>query len=123
MYAALPAAAAPILAMAQVVGPAARNRAVQGLLKRVVSRLPGPSAETRAKTRGQLWGEVTDADGTSVTGTITTLDPYDLTADAMVRIARKLAAGDVAPGAYTPSKAFGPDFVRELDGAEVHVPA
>ena len=24
------------------------------------------------------------------------------------------------PGALTPSQAFGPDFVRELDGTEVH---
>jgi short subunit dehydrogenase-like uncharacterized protein len=26
----------------------------------------------------------------------------------------------VEPGALTPSQAFGADFVRELDGSEVH---
>ena len=55
-----------------------------------------------------------------MTGTVTTLDPYDLTADSVVRIAPRLAAGTVAPGAYTPSQALGADFVRELDGIKVH---
>jgi len=123
VYAALPALAAPLLALAQMAGPAARSRPVQGLLRRVAGRLPGPSAETRAKTQGQLWGEATDAHGTAVTGTITTLDPYDLSADAVVRIARRLAAGTMAPGAFTPSQAHGADFVRELDGTEVRSPA
>ena len=63
---------------------------------------------------------MTDAAGRSVSGTLTTLDPYDLTADSVVRIARRLSAGTVAPGAYTPSQALGADFVRELDGAKVH---
>jgi short subunit dehydrogenase-like uncharacterized protein len=93
---------------------------VQRVLKRVVGRLPGPSAETRGKTQGQLWGEVSDDTGHSVSGTVTTLDPYDLTADSVVRIAQRLAAGAVAPGAYTPSQAFGADFMRELDGIKVH---
>jgi len=120
VYAAFPPAMAPVMALAQVAGAATRRSMVQGLLKRVVGRLPGPSAETRAKTQGQLWGEVTDAAGTSVSGTITTLDPYDLTADSVVRIAQRLVSGAVAPGAYTPSQALGADFVSQLDGAKVH---
>ncbi len=120
VYAALPPAIAPVMALAQVAGPATRSSLVQGILKRVVGRLPGPSAETRAKTQAQLWGQVTDATGTSVSGTITTIDPYDLTADSVVRIAQRLVSGTVAPGAYTPSQAFGADFVRDLDGTKVH---
>ncbi len=120
VFAALPPSIAPVMALAQAAGGATRNRMVQGMLKRVVGRLPGPSAETRAKTQGQLWGQVTDAAGKSLTGTVTTLDPYDLTADAVVRIAQRLVSGRVAPGAYTPSQALGADFVRELDGAKVH---
>ena len=122
VYAALPPAMAPVMALAQGVGAATRSRAVQGLLKRVVGRLPGPSAEARAKNQGQLWGQATDAAGKIVTGTVTTLDPYDLTADSVVRIAQRLAAGTVAPGAYTPSMALGADFVRDLDGAKVNDP-
>jgi saccharopine dehydrogenase (NAD+, L-lysine-forming) len=120
VYAAMPAAIAPVMALAQAAGAATRTRMVQGVLKRVVGRLPGPSAETRGKTQGQVWGEVSDDAGHSVSGTLTTLDPYDLTADSVVRIAQRLAAGRVAPGAYTPSQALGADFVRELDGIKVH---
>jgi len=119
VYAALPAAVTPMVALAQAAGPATRNRFVQATLKRVVGRLPGPSAEARAKNQGQLWGEVSDAGGRTVSGRVTTLDPYDLTADAVVRIVHRVSSGSVAPGAYTPSKALGPDFVRELDGAKV----
>jgi saccharopine dehydrogenase (NAD+, L-lysine-forming) len=120
VYAALPPAIAPMVALAQMAGAATRSSVVQGLLKRVVGRLPGPSAETRAKTQGQLWGQVTDVTGRTATGTITTLDPYDLTADSVVRIAQRLASGGVAAGAYTPSQALGADFVRDLDGTKVH---
>ncbi len=120
VYAAVPPSLAPVMALSQVAGSATRSRVVQGLLKRAVGRLPGPSAETRAKTKGQLWGQVTDATGKSVTGTVTTIDPYDLTADSVVRIAQRLVSGTVAPGAYTPSQALGADFVRGLDGITVH---
>jgi saccharopine dehydrogenase (NAD+, L-lysine-forming) len=120
VYAALPAVVGAITGVAQMAGPAARSGLVQGILKRVVGRLPGPSAKVRSEGAGQLWGQVSDRNGHRIQGTITTLDGYDLTADAVVRIAPLLAAGKVEAGAHTPSQAFGPDFVRELDGAVVH---
>ena len=119
VYAALPGVVGAITSLAQLAGPATRRAVVQGTLKRVVSRLPGPSAKARSESQGQLWGQVTAPDGTAATGTITTLNGYDLTADSVVRIATELAAGKVEPGALTPSRAFGPDFVRELDGTRV----
>jgi saccharopine dehydrogenase (NAD+, L-lysine-forming) len=120
VYAALPAVVGAISAAAQMAGPAARSSLVQGALKRAVSRLPGPSAKARSEGHGQLWGQVSDRNGTRVSGTITTLNGYDLTADSVVRIAQSLTAGKVETGALTPSQAFGADFVRELDGTEVH---
>jgi saccharopine dehydrogenase (NAD+, L-lysine-forming) len=120
VYAALPAVVAAITGAAQMAGPAARNSLVQGTLKRLVSRLPGPSANARAGGAGQLWGQVTDRNGKRLQATVTTLNGYDLTADSVVRIAQLLCAGKVEPGALTPSQAFGADFVRELDGSEVH---
>jgi saccharopine dehydrogenase (NAD+, L-lysine-forming) len=120
VYAALPAAVGAITGVAQMAGPAARSGLVQGALKRLVSRLPGPSAKARSEGIGQLWGQVTDRNGKRLQGTITTLNGYDLTADSVVRIAQMLAAGKVEPGALTPSQAFGADFVRELDGSQVH---
>ena len=120
VYAALPAAVLPVLALGQAAGPAARNRLVRGALKRLAGRLPGPSAETRSKNQSQIWGEATDDEGKSVSGRISTLDPYDLTADSVVRIVARLQSGTVEPGAHTPSRALGPEFVRELDGIKVY---
>src|SRR5580658_7663213 len=120
VYAALPAAVGAIGGVAQMAGPAARSPLVRGTFKRLVGRLPGPSAKARSEGLGQLWGQVSDRNGMRVQGTITTLNGYDLTADSVVRIAQLLSAGKVEPGALTPSQAFGPDFVRELDGAVVH---
>jgi short subunit dehydrogenase-like uncharacterized protein len=120
VYAALPAAVGAITGAAQMAGPAVRNRLVQGSLKRLVGRLPGPSAKARTDGTGELWGQVSDRNGRRIQGTITTLNGYDLTADAVVRIAGLLSDGKVETGALTPSQAFGPDFVRELDGTKVH---
>jgi saccharopine dehydrogenase (NAD+, L-lysine-forming) len=120
VYAALPAAVGAIAGVAQMAGPAVRSRLVQGALRRVVGRLPGPTAKARSEGTGELWGQVSDRNGNRVQGTITTLNGYDLTADAVVRIVQLVTSGKVPAGALTPSQALGPDFVRELDGARVH---
>jgi saccharopine dehydrogenase (NAD+, L-lysine-forming) len=119
VYAALPAAMGPIAALAEAAAPVANSRVLQGILKRVVGRLPGPSAAVRAKSTAQLWGQVTDATGRAVSGTMTTPNPYDLTADAVVAIATRIVSGAVAPGAHTPSVALGAEFARELEGVKV----
>lgn len=123
VYAALSRPLAAMAATAPLLGPVARSRAVQRFLKAVTGRLPGPSAAVRAANPMMLWGEAVDRDGRTVTGTVSTLNGYDLTADAVVRIATRLAQGTVPTGALTPSRALGADFVRELDGTEVRVPA
>jgi len=120
VYAALPAVVGAITGVAQMAGPATRSPLVQGIFKRLVARLPGPSAKARSEGHAQIWGQVTDRNGTRVQGTVTTLNAYDLTADAVIRVAQMVTAGKVEPGAHTPAQAFGPDFVRELDGATVH---
>jgi saccharopine dehydrogenase (NAD+, L-lysine-forming) len=42
-----------------------------------------------------------------------------LTADSVVRATRLLLDGVAAPGAHTPSSAFGADYVGTLDGVRV----
>ncbi len=87
----------------------------------LVGRLPaGAGAAARARSRCEVWGEVRDASGRAVSGTLTGPDPYDLTADAVVRAVTRI--GDVAPGAHTPATAFGPEFVETLDGVSVTTP-
>ena len=92
-----------------------------------VKRSPGPgrpaggrpSEEVRETARSYLWGEVKDAAGHAVTSTIETPEGYRLTAVSAVTIVERVLAGKVPPGAWTPSKAFGADFVAELPGVFV----
>lgn len=91
--------------------------AVQSAGAALVDRLvKGPSEAKQSAGRTEVWGRVRHADGRSVSATVTVPGPYALTADAIVRGVAKLAAGEVTPGAHTPSSAFGADFVFELDG-------
>jgi saccharopine dehydrogenase (NAD+, L-lysine-forming) len=121
VYAALPGAAGTLASVAEAVGPLVRGAGVQRLLKRVVGRLPGPTSAARAKDGGQLWCEVTGPEGGRATGTMSTPNGYDLTADAVVTIARRVLAGDVVPGAHTPSSALGSGFAGELAGVRVQI--
>jgi saccharopine dehydrogenase (NAD+, L-lysine-forming) len=109
--------------MAAVGGRLLKYAPVREFLRAAVRRgAPGPSAQVRARTRSQIWAEVRSATGRR-SGTLTGPNAYDLTADAVVRAAVRLAGQGpgvgAKPGAHTPATAFGPDFVRELDGVTV----
>lgn len=103
----------------QYLAPLLRMPAVQQAGAMLVDRLvKGPSEAKQSSGRAEVWGRVRHADGRAVSGTLTLPGPYALTADSIVRGVAKLAAGEVAPGAHTPSSAFGADFVHELDGVD-----
>jgi short subunit dehydrogenase-like uncharacterized protein len=70
----------------------------------------------RATARTYLWGEAKNAAGAAVTATLETPEAYRLTAVSAVECARRAAAGQVPPGAWTPSKAFGAGYITELEG-------
>ncbi len=93
---------------------------VQWILKKQIERkVKGPNAAERARDGMQLWGEVTDGAGGSMTIRIKTPEGYSLTAEAGVEAVSRIMKGDVPTGALTPSMAFGADFVTELTGVEV----
>ncbi|HTG32851.1 MAG TPA: saccharopine dehydrogenase NADP-binding domain-containing protein [Thermoanaerobaculia bacterium] len=85
----------------------------------VERREAGPSEELRETGRVFLWGEAKDAAGHAVTSTIETPEAYRLTAVSAVESVERVLAGKVPPGAWTPSKAFGADFIAELPGVFV----
>jgi short subunit dehydrogenase-like uncharacterized protein len=95
-------------------GPAA---AVADSLAR---RVRGPGAATRSGGRAEVWARATDG-ARAATATLTTPNPYDLTADSLVRAASRLAApaAGLTPGVHTPATAFGSGYVAELDGVAV----
>jgi short subunit dehydrogenase-like uncharacterized protein len=92
------------------------------LARRVDRRDPGPGPEARAKGRTYLWGEVRDAAGATATATLETPEAYAFTAVSAVSAVERVLAGGIGgvpPGAWTPSRAFGPDFVAGLPGVVV----
>jgi saccharopine dehydrogenase (NAD+, L-lysine-forming) len=129
-----------VYARVPTAGSRGRLRAVaaQRLLRYAVARRiaeravgrrpPGPSPAARAATRVEVWGEVRDRTGASLSATLVGPNGYDLTADAVVRAAGYLVAGTgpagrIAPGAHTPATALGAGFVRELDRVTLTFPA
>jgi saccharopine dehydrogenase (NAD+, L-lysine-forming) len=94
-------------------GPAAR------LAQAAAGRAAGPSEQRRARTRAEVWGRATAGEQT-VHAALTTPNAYDLTADSVLRVITRLDS--VAPGTHTPSTAFGPRYVTELDGVTLTGP-
>ena len=86
---------------------------------RTIARLDGPSPERRARTRSDLWAELRTADGRSVAGAIQVPNTYDFTAHSALAAVRRLLRGDLRPGAWTPSQAFGADFLLTIPDIEV----
>jgi short subunit dehydrogenase-like uncharacterized protein len=79
----------------------------------------GPGEAQRAGGRAEVWARASAGTRTA-TGTLTTPNPYDLTADSVVRAAIRLSgqAPGVPPGVHTPATAFGAGYVTELDGVQ-----
>jgi saccharopine dehydrogenase (NAD+, L-lysine-forming) len=105
------------------LAPLLRAPAVQKAGKAAISRfVTGPSERKRASSRTEVWGEVRDLAGKRVSAAMSLPDTYDFTADAMLTAVKRVVAGEVKPGAHTPSTAFGADFVSELNGVEIRRP-
>jgi short subunit dehydrogenase-like uncharacterized protein len=85
-------------------------------LRWVDKRVAGPSEQVRESARVHLWGEVRNAAGRTVTATLETPEGYRFTAASAVASVEQLLQGTVLPGAWTPSRAFGADFVARIPG-------
>ena len=99
--------------------PLAGWRPVKRFAQRWVERkVTGPSAHLRETARVYLWGQARNA-GRSVTSTLETPEGYHFTAVSAVAALERVLQGAVQPGAWTPSRAFGADFVAGLPGVVV----
>lgn len=116
-YTSMPGPPALVRAVRPLLG-ALRAAPVRAVVAAVARRgATGPDERTRARTGCEVWGAVRDPAGRTATATLTGPNPYDLTADAVVRAVSRIAA--VPPGAHTPSSAFGAEFAALLDGVTV----
>jgi short subunit dehydrogenase-like uncharacterized protein len=90
---------------------------VQAFVKaQIARRVNGPTDEQRARDEVYLYGEVWDDAGHKVAMRLRTREAYTLTAESGVKATMKVIEGRLPPGAYTPSMAFGADYVLELEG-------
>jgi short subunit dehydrogenase-like uncharacterized protein len=90
---------------------------VRPLLQFLAKNRKGPDLEARERGRTYIWGEAVGVGGRSVSGTVETPEGYAFTvASALDAIA---VLGAVAHGAWTPSRAFGKDFLRAIPGVQV----
>ncbi|MEE8495036.1 MAG: saccharopine dehydrogenase NADP-binding domain-containing protein [Xanthomonadales bacterium] len=91
------------------------------LKKQVENRFRGPSDSKRQKSRSELWGEVTSADGRTISATMTAPNGYDLTVTAGLGIAQHLLENDVEGGYYTPSLLMGAAYAASLPGVKMKI--
>ncbi len=117
-YAAYPAAMREVATRVHWVAPLLRTMPVQAAMHWAVETLlpPGPSAETRAKARSHVWGELSDEEGGVVRSRVTGPEAYALTAVTSVDIAVRVLNGGFEPGFQTPSRLLGPDYMLGFEG-------
>jgi len=89
-------------------------------LQTFAGRRQGPDQAQRSAARIHLWGEARDASGHSASMTMTVPEGYTFTSRSAVTAVEKVLNGAVGPGSWTPARAFGTDFVRLIEGVEVH---
>lgn len=123
VYTALPGPALALVRLAHLARGLLARPSAQALGRRAVEALvrgPGPEARRRARTH--LWGRVSVSDGASLEGTLDVPEGYSFTARAALACAERILAGEVPPGATTPSLAFGADFVLALPDVTRRIP-
>lgn len=105
------------------MGPSAQrflaHKGVQRVLKSAADRfIKGPSEADRNNARMQVVGEARQG-LRRVIMRMTTPEGYAFTAEAAVAATLRVAKGEVKPGAYAPSTAFGAQFVEHLSGVKI----
>jgi short subunit dehydrogenase-like uncharacterized protein len=116
VYMAAPAGLRALLKLSRPLSPLLGRRSVQAFLaRRIRAGPPGPSAAHRARGRSLLWGEAEDG-VQAVVSRLDTLEGYELTSRTALLALQRVLAGTTRPGFETPARAFGPDFVLEVEG-------
>ncbi|BDP44480.1 saccharopine dehydrogenase (plasmid) [Deinococcus aetherius] len=118
-YLAVSPAAALVMRGSRLTAPLLRLPAARRFLRERAGRAKGPS-ETEMREGGTVvWGEVTDPAGRRRTAKLVGPEGYRFTVEAALASVERVLAGGVPAGAWTPSQAFGRDFVKGLPGVEL----
>jgi len=85
----------------------------------IARRVKGPTDEQRANDEMYIYGEASDDAGHKVAMRLRTREGYTLTAESGVKATGIVMKSRLAPGTYTPSMAFGADYVLDLEGTQI----
>ena len=108
----------PLVArMLMRIGGTAIGRAIVRAALR--SPVRGPRASELATGGSTVWAIASMTSGAEATVMIEGPDAYVFTTRAAVACAREAMKGTAKPGYQTPASAYGPDFVRGIEGVEV----
>lgn len=122
VYMAVPPATIKRLQRMRLMQPLLGLAVVQKFIQHRIARsVKGPDDARREQTNAQLWGQAKSADGRTVSGTMTTLNGYDLTVIASLGIVEYLLKNDVEGGYYTPSALLGADYAQSLPGVTMSI--
>ena len=78
----------------------------------IQKNLTGPSKEERNTARSFIWGRVENSKGEMVEEVYQVMEGYNLTAKGAAESAIRILNNPLKPGYYTPSLAFGSDFMN-----------
>jgi short subunit dehydrogenase-like uncharacterized protein len=122
VFMAMPPARISRMRRMRFLAPLMGMKLVQNFIKRRIEQnISGPSADKRANTRSELWGEVVSADGRRVSATMTAPNGYELTVTAGLAITRHVLENDLEGGYYTPSLLMGAEFAESLPGVSISI--
>jgi short subunit dehydrogenase-like uncharacterized protein len=117
VYAALPEATRLLMVLSRPLGSLLGSRPVQSFLKgRIKAQPAGPSDAERARGSSMVWGEALDDAGQRVVSRLHAPEGYTLTALTALAIVGRVLGGDAPVGFQTPSRAYGADFILEIEG-------
>ncbi len=122
VYMAAPPSTIMRLKRLRMLRPLLSMQWVQNAMKRRIEKsVKGPGKAARQDSAMQLWGEVSSADGRSVSATMSTPDGYDLTVTASLGIVEYLLETEVEGGFYTPSLLMGEGYAESLPGVSMQI--
>ena len=97
--------------------PLLASRVSTHLLPWLIAMRPrGPTQRQRELARTSFAGAVSNPAGETRRATLETPEGYDLTAMTAVECLRRVLEGKISPGAWTPARAFGSEFIRSFPG-------
>ena len=117
VYTALPEANLKMLKLSRYIGWLLKTKPVQNYLQNQIPE-GGPSAEERAAGKTYLWGEASDAQGNRVEARLVCPEGYTTTVLTALKIAGKVANGNICTGFQTPAKCYGANLILEIEGTK-----